>query len=319
MQAQGPRSSPPSSALEQSLRRAVRKQKLARKDLKERKPVHDVRVAFRRCRSLAEGFSALDLHPVWQHLDKVCKKQLRGVSDLRDVQVIADWVRKLQLARGSAGEKLTAALEKEQRKARQEAAASLEGFPRKRLKRWQHSLPARAELIPVGESRLALLALERLAEVHATDQQWRKTRSAAGWHKIRVAAKRFRYTIESFLPQQHAVSKRVLKRLQDILGDGHDLDVLREFILQLVREEHLAATTRERWLRRIERARRERVERYEAALVPGAKAHHSRKGRSAPAGALPRIWDRWRVRLARLVRINRSDGAAPAKSAATRA
>jgi hypothetical protein len=61
------------------------------------------------------------------------------------------------------------------------------------------------------------------------------------------------------------------------------------------------------------------VERYEAALVPGAKAHHSRKGSSAPAGALPRIWDRWRVRLARLARINPSDGAAPAKSAATRA
>jgi CHAD domain-containing protein len=305
--------------LEESLRRAVRKQKLARKDLRDKKRVHDVRVALRRCRSLAEGFSVLDLHPVWGHLDKVCKKQIKGISALRDAQVLEDWVRKLQLDGGSWGEKLEAALEKEERKARQEAAESLNGFPRKRMKHWLHSLPARVEMIPVGDSRLALLALERLAEVQESERQWRKTHSAAGWHKIRVAAKRFRYTLESFLPKQHAVSRRALKLLQNILGEGHDLDVLRDFLVQLARHEHLPRATRDRWLGRVARARLERAERYETAIAPAAKQHRSGQDRAAPGKALPRIWDRWRVRLARLGRVNPSDGVTPATSAATRA
>ncbi len=297
----------------------MRKQKLARKDLGDKKRVHDVRVALRRCRSLAEGFSVLDLHPVWGHLDRVCKKQIKGISALRDAQVLGDWVRKLQLDGGASGEKLGVALEKEERKARQKAAESLDGFPRKRMKRWLHSLPARAEMIPVGDSRLALLALERLAEAQESERLWRRTHSAAGWHKIRVATKRFRYTLESFLPQQHAVSKRALKRLQNILGEGHDLDVLREFVLQVARDEHLPQATRDRWLGRIERTRRELVERYETAVSPAAKRHGSGRGRGAHGKALPRIWDRWRVRLARLGRVNPSDGVTHATSAATRA
>jgi CHAD domain-containing protein len=301
------------------MRRALRKQKLARKDLRDKKRVHDVRVALRRCRSLAEGFSVLDLHPVWRHLDKVCKKQIKRISALRDAQVLEDWVRKLQLDSGSKGQKLGAALDKEERRARQKAAESLDGFPRKRMKRWLHTLPARAEMIPVGDSRLALLALERLAEVQESERKWQKTHSAAGWHKIRVAAKRFRYTLESFLPQQHAVSKRTLKRLQNILGEGHDLDVLREFILRLARDELLPQATRDLWLGRVERTRRERWERYQTAISPGTRRKGSGRRRDAQGKAVPRIWDRWRVRLARLGRVNPSDGATPATSAANRA
>src|ERR1700692_1879558 len=100
--AASPRHMPPSTALEDSLRRALRKQKQARKDLDE-KSIHDLRVALRRCRSLAEGFSTLDPHLVWRQLDKVCKKQQRGLNDLRDTQVMRELAERLCLNQGRAG------------------------------------------------------------------------------------------------------------------------------------------------------------------------------------------------------------------------
>src|SRR5665213_1335674 len=229
-------SSPASCALEESLRRALRKQKVVCKNPKKQKAVHDLRVSLRRCRSLAENFSELDLHPVWRHLAKACKTQQQGLNDPRDAHVIAGWTHKLKLDRPSSGRVFAETIKKEEHGSRRKATKSLGNFPRKRWKHWLHSLPARADMIPVGESRLALLALERLGEAEGFERHWRKTRSVAAWHKLRVAVKRFRYTVESFLPEQHVVSEKAVKRLQDILGDGHDLDVLRERILQFARD-----------------------------------------------------------------------------------
>src|ERR1700722_14877674 len=180
---------PPSPPPLGAPRRALRKQKKARKNLEDEKSIHDLRVALRRCRSLAEDFSALDVHPVWRHLAKECQKQQRGLNDLRDVQVMAGWVRRLRLDGNSSDGFLAAALKKDERRARHHAAKSLENFPRKRWKEWLHSLPERAELIPVGESRLVALAIDRLADGHELERHWRETHDAAAWHKLRVAMK----------------------------------------------------------------------------------------------------------------------------------
>ncbi len=307
---------PPSTALEESLQRALRKQKKACKNLEDEKSIHDLRVALRRCRSLAEDFSALDVHPVWRHLAKACKKQQRGLNDLRDVQVMAGWVRRLQLNGNSSDGFLAVALKKDERRARRRAAKSLKNFPRKRWKEWLHTLPERAELIPVGESRLVVLAIDRLAEGHEFERHWRETHAAAAWHKLRVAMKRFRYTVESCLPQQRAVSKNALERLQDILGDGHDLDVLRERILRLADDKNMPQTTRTKLLRRVERARREYVDRYERAIVPGGKRPGMSRNRNGGAKGASSVWDRWRGNLARLGNLNLSNGARPATASA---
>src|SRR2546427_723317 len=157
------RVSPASQALERSIRRALRNQKRAQKKLKT-DPVHDFRVALRRCRSLAEGFSAIDPDPVWRRLRKASKRVQRGMSDLRDVQVLEHWLKPLRLTSGPVGQALASHFKKQERRAKKEARRSLESFPRKRWKRWSRRLPARAELIPVNERRLARAAQKRRME-----------------------------------------------------------------------------------------------------------------------------------------------------------
>ena len=50
-------------------------------------PVHDLRVALRRCRSLADGLSALDPNPDWKAMKKAGKRlfQRLGVLDRKSV------------------------------------------------------------------------------------------------------------------------------------------------------------------------------------------------------------------------------------------
>src|SRR3954447_11808241 len=61
----------------------------------EADPVHDLRVAIRRCRSIAEGFVVLDPHPAWKRMRKAARPVFQALGDLRDVQVLLEWVDKL--------------------------------------------------------------------------------------------------------------------------------------------------------------------------------------------------------------------------------
>jgi CHAD domain-containing protein len=307
-----------SGALEHVLRRALLKQKLARREF-DAEPIHDLRVALRRCSSLAEGFSEMDPWPVWRELRKACRKQQRGLGELRDAQVMAQWVRRLGMAQGTSAATLKAALDRRERRARRKARSSLESFPRKRWKHWLHTVPAHAAELPVGESRLAKIAFERLTDVCLLERRWRKTRGAARWHRLRVAVKRFRYAVESFLPAQHAAWGRDLKRLQNWLGEGHDLDVLRLMIPQLAREESLPQADRERWFRKIADARLEKTARYARAvsLVARSRTPASRGGRPGMHTSKHTfLWDRWRVELGVLAKVSPADAAGRARSTA---
>ena len=59
-------------------------------------PVHDLRVSLRRCRSLADGLMALDPDPAWKAMKKAGKRLFRRLGDLRDTQVMMEWVEKLE-------------------------------------------------------------------------------------------------------------------------------------------------------------------------------------------------------------------------------
>src|ERR1035438_5661908 len=58
-------------------------------------PVHDLRVAIRRCRSMADGFLSVDPDPAWKEMKKLGKTLFRSLGDLRDVQVMSEWVTRL--------------------------------------------------------------------------------------------------------------------------------------------------------------------------------------------------------------------------------
>jgi CHAD domain-containing protein len=305
------RSSRLSGSVEKVLRRVVRSQKLVRRSLKT-EPVHDLRVALRRCRSLAEGFAEMDPRPVWRDLRKACGKQQSGLSELRDSHVLAGWIARLGLGRGPHGKALLDAIEAEERRGRHEARAALKSFSRKRWKGWRQTLPEFAGSLAVGGSRLARIAFERANAVCLLERRWRRTRSNAAWHRLRVGVKRFRYAVDSFLPAQHAAWGSHLKRLQDLLGEGHDLDLLRARILELGQKQEVPATSRELWLRKVAHAGELRTARYlrGSAIRSRVRGGAARKVNGDGAKETY-IYDQWRAELARLAKVNPADAAKP--------
>src|ERR1700681_396640 len=67
-------------------------------------PVHDLRVALRRCRSLADGLMALDPDPDWKAMKKAGKRLFQRLGALRDVQVMMEWVEKLTPAEATVAQ-----------------------------------------------------------------------------------------------------------------------------------------------------------------------------------------------------------------------
>lgn len=306
--------SPTSRALERSLHRALRNHKRARKKLKT-EPVHDFRVALRRCRSLAEGLSAIDPDPVWRRLRKAAKRQQTALSDLRDVQVLTNWLKPLRLTRGPVGRALVSYFEKHERRARREAERSLRSFPRKRWKRWLRRLPAGSDLVRVSQRRQAQLVLEQLTRIIDLHERWAKQSSAEIWHDLRVSVKRFRYMVESFLPTESKAWSAELQKAQDLLGEGHDLDVLHELVLKLARKKSLPKTAVSQSLRRIEAAARKRKTEYVSLICQ--LPHRNGSGAGADRTELanePSLWDRWRAELGAVASVNGRGGAGSSRS-----
>src|SRR5258708_19808650 len=58
-------------------------------------PVHDLRVALRRCRSMADGLMAIDPDPDWKRMKKAGKRLFQRLGELRDIQIMMEWIEKL--------------------------------------------------------------------------------------------------------------------------------------------------------------------------------------------------------------------------------
>jgi CHAD domain-containing protein/HD superfamily phosphodiesterase len=58
-------------------------------------PVHDLRVALRRCRSMADGLMALDPDPNWKAMKKAGRNLFQRLGALRDTQIMMEWIEKL--------------------------------------------------------------------------------------------------------------------------------------------------------------------------------------------------------------------------------
>jgi CHAD domain-containing protein len=51
-------------------------------------PVHDLRVALRRCRSIADGLLVIDPDPSWKEMKRAGRQLFRELGELRDAQVM---------------------------------------------------------------------------------------------------------------------------------------------------------------------------------------------------------------------------------------
>jgi exopolyphosphatase/guanosine-5'-triphosphate,3'-diphosphate pyrophosphatase len=112
----------------------------------------------------------------------------------------------------------------------------------------------------LGSEPFQSLALERWTQARRLEGPALKTARPEAFHRLRIGLKKFRYVVENFLPEQHQHWSGGLKRVQDALGEIHDLDVLLET------EERVgvlnSAETQQRWRQRIATERDARLEQY---------------------------------------------------------
>jgi CHAD domain-containing protein len=227
--------------------------------------VHDLRTALRRCRSLAEGIRVFDRDPAWKKMRRAGKCLFAGLGELRDTQVMMEWIEKLAPEDDPVRQRLAIFLASQEQELRKTAAASLQAFDRRQWRTWANKLPTRADRIPVGSEVFAHLALERWAEARALHLRASRNRTNIAFHDLRIAVKRFRYTIENFLPRLHEFWGRDLKEVQDALGEIHDLDVLWETAVRL--KIFTDAAERAQWRARIEHERNACLDAYRTKML----------------------------------------------------
>src|SRR6202035_3624230 len=119
-------------------------------------------------------------------------------------------------------------------------------------------------VLPIGGLAAECLAWERFEEIKQLHAQALRTKKAKPWHALRICLKKLRYTVESLLPEHLAAWNENLKRLQDLLGDIHDLDVLAERVKS---EEGVDGAARKSWTEILQRERAKRVPTYRQLTI----------------------------------------------------
>ncbi len=263
-------------------------------------PVHDLRVALRRCRSMADGMMAMDPDPDWKAMKKAGKRLFQRLGDLRDVQIMMEWIEKLHPGPVEAEEPAVPAevsadggragggpfdsrtgevrapwtsdtptyparallqiLQAREIEQKREARAALDEFDRKQWRAWSQSLPLRAARMRPGSAVFKHLALERWTTARELHTRALRNRSQIAFHTLRIGIKRFRYIVENFLPEQHKAWSNDLKHMQDLLGEVHDLDVL--WATALACHIFPDEDARKSWHARIVEERTKRIEEY---------------------------------------------------------
>ncbi len=228
-------------------------------------PVHDLRVALRRCRSIADGFMIFDPHPAWKLMKSESRKLFQQLGALRDTQVMMEWVRRLAPVPDEASLILRSYLEDQEAGYKEKAAEAVLEFNQKKWNSWTRVLSGRTRHIPTESIVFQHLALERLVEARELHRQAMRNHSQAAYHRLRIALKKFRYIVENFLPSRHAQWGLELRSLQDVLGEMHDLDVLwrTAVAMKAIRNER----TRMDWRRRILEENRARVGNYREKMT----------------------------------------------------
>jgi CHAD domain-containing protein len=259
----------PKRGLRESMERVLKELETVRKNPAP-DPVHDLRVAIRRCRSVGAVFQEVDPDPAWSELRRVPRKLFRRLGALRDAQVMDDWVKHLAPECDPLRAKLHSDFIDNEPDLRDTALRSVEKFDIKSWTRLEQKLRRRIRLVPPSSLAAQCLAVERIDEARDLHARAQRTDNPDAWHELRIGIKRFRYTVENLLPNHYVLWSKNLKRLQDILGDVHDLDVLAVLIKEVVAKnvpddeaaQHKLTDAHHVWQEIIHRERTERVETY---------------------------------------------------------
>jgi CHAD domain-containing protein len=229
--------------------------------------VHDLRVAIRRCRSLAQGLKEIDddIGAVrWKALSDAGRGLFQGLGDLRDAQVMREHAARL-LREDGAHDDVLAALDRRIKATKEHARIAVTDFDANAWRVAAAGLPQRAAALLCEGQLFDHLVLRRFLEAKELHQSAMRNRGATALHELRIGIKKLRYTVENFLPDAHEQIGKVAKTLQEILGDVHDLDVLVAFLGS--EHLHLHSDDRSRAASLVRSAREQLVLDYHALTV----------------------------------------------------
>ena len=213
------------------MRRVLKELRCVRKSA-DAEAVHDLRVAIRRCRSLAVVMEEVDGHRTWKAMKRLPRKLFRALGALRDLHVLEAWVKQLASADDPLRAELLDVLEHRQAGPQHQVRRSIRQFDQHAWERLARTAPTRARLVSPNSLTAQCLALERYEEFRRLHARAVRTATPAPWHALRVGLKRFRYAVEILLPERSAEWDDRLGQIQGLLGEIHDLDVLRSRITQ---------------------------------------------------------------------------------------
>jgi len=228
-------------------------------------PVHDLRVALRRCRSMADGLTAIDPDKTWKTMRREGRRLFKCLGELRDVQVLSEWARQLGGPDDPVTVAMLAYLAQREQELKQEAGKPLQAFDREKWRGWIARLDARTRRLPLGGAVFQLSAIQAWNEAHELHKQAARNRSNLSYHRLRIGLKKLRYTVENFLPHLHAQWGGDLKNLQDWLGELHDLSVFWEAAVRI--RAFPDADSRKRWHVLIDQERERRIGQYRAKMM----------------------------------------------------
>lgn len=259
--------------------------------------VHDLRVSIRRCRSVAAVMEEVDPHPAWPEMRQAARKLFRGLGGLRDAQVMENWVAKLAPADDPIAAQLLAGFAARESQLLQDALRAARKFNEKDWQCLERVLRQRSRLVPPGSLAAECLVLERFEAAKEFHARALRTETSKPWHTLRIYMKRFRYTVENFLPEHLVQWQENLKRVQDLLGDVHDLDVLSETAKSATPKnssiEEFEASRRV-WRERLARERSERITTYRQLMLGSTSLWNTWRralphGEALQAAALARL------------------------------
>lgn len=229
--------------------------------------IHDLRVALRRCRTMAEALRDVYPDPGWRKIRKGIGDLFHALGELRDTQVKRNWIKKLSAPNDPVRKYMLRLLTAEERGHRKAAAAALHEFDRKGWKKLSHKVESKARFFPLGSVVFQRQALARLNDAVELYQKARKRPSSTAWHRLRIGIKQFRYIVENFLPERYEVWSEDLKKMQDLLGELHDLDVLRNNVRR--QAAHFDAAALAQWLEKIDEERKTRLDEFRRKMGNG--------------------------------------------------
>jgi CHAD domain-containing protein len=237
--------------------------------------VHDLRVALRRCRSMAEGFQSVNGDPSWGKMRRAGKVVFSALGELRDTQVLLEWVERLRSRCPAVAERLNSHCLQRETELKTTASDVVDKFDTERWLQWAHKLDELVRALGNPTEVFQVLALERYLSARELHAAALRNRSQVSLHQLRIGLKKFRYIVENFLPEQDRSWGKDLRRIQDLLGEVHDLDVLSNTARQI--HAFVSPLERQQWYAAVSSERTQRVQAYRDKML----GRHS-------------LWQQWR-------------------------